>query len=92
MLLTVAPHGPCCDLLETIVHIFLRRDPGGQFTLGAVDLNDGFIHMSTAKQVPGVLKRVFADVDSVAILRLEYGKLSAFKRVTWDNASNGEGE
>lgn len=48
--------------------------------------------MSTAQQIPGVLKRFYADVDSVSILRLEYGKLSAFKRVRWETASNGECE
>lgn len=48
--------------------------------------------MSTAQQVPGVLNRFFANVPAVSILRIEYGKLSAFKRVRWDRASNGEGE
>lgn len=48
--------------------------------------------MSTAEQVPGVLNRYFGDVPSVSILRIDYGRLSAFKRVTWDQASNGESE
>jgi len=48
--------------------------------------------MSTAQQVPGVLKRFFGDVDAVAIFRIEYGKLSAFKRVRWETASDGQGE
>lgn len=48
--------------------------------------------MSTAQQVPGVLNRYFGDVPAVSILRIENGKLSAFKRVRWEKASNGEGE
>ncbi|KLT45016.1 hypothetical protein CC85DRAFT_282923 [Cutaneotrichosporon oleaginosum] len=55
-----------------------------------LDLKDGFVHMSTAKQVPGVLKRFFDDVPSVAILRMDYARLSSFKRVTWDQTSSGE--
>lgn len=57
-----------------------------------LDLKDGFVHMSTAKQVPGVLKRFFDDVPSVAILRMDYARLSSFKRVTWDQTSSGESE
>lgn len=48
--------------------------------------------MSTAQQVPGVLNRYFGEVPAVSILRIEYGKLSAFKRVRWERASNGEGK
>jgi uncharacterized protein (DUF952 family) len=57
-----------------------------------LDLKDGFVHMSTAKQVPGVLKRFFDNVPSVAILRMDYARLSSFKRVSWDQTSSGESE
>lgn len=63
-----------------------------EFFLSELDMKDGFVHMSTKQQVPGVLKRFFADVPSVAILRIDYGRLSAFKRVSWDQTSSGEGE
>lgn len=63
-----------------------------QFFLCENDLKDGFVHMSTAQQVPGVLNRYFGDVPAVSILRIENGKLSAFKRVRWERASNGEGK
>lgn len=62
-----------------------------QFTLGPVDLHDGYVHLSTAAQVPGVLSRYFGDVPAVAIIRLDYGRLSAFKRVVWEKASDGQG-
>lgn len=63
-----------------------------QIMMTELDLKDGFVHMSTAQQVPGVLKRFFADTPAVAILRLEYARLSAFKKVSWDMTSSGESE
>lgn len=61
-----------------------------EFFLTELDSNDGYIHMSTVQQVSGVLNRFFADVDSVAILKIDYGRLSAFKRVRWEQTSSGE--
>lgn len=78
-----------------LTHSFYFNQPiaaSDQIMLTELDLKDGFIHMSTAQQVPGVLKRFFADVPSVAILRMEYARLAAFKRVQWDLTSSGESE
>ncbi|TXT10667.1 hypothetical protein VHUM_02172 [Vanrija humicola] len=61
-----------------------------EFFLSELDSKDGFVHLSTAQQVPGTLKRFFADAEQVAILRLEYARLSAWKRVRWEQAGNGD--
>ena len=58
------------------------------FFLSELDYKDGFVHFSTAQQVPKTLDRFFADVPSVTVLRCELGRLSAFKRVEWE----GDGE
>ena len=54
------------------------------FFLSELDYKDGFIHMSTAKQVPKTLERFFADVPSVTLLRMEYERLAAWKRIIWE--------
>ncbi|ORX37441.1 hypothetical protein BD324DRAFT_651035 [Kockovaella imperatae] len=54
------------------------------FYLSELDYKDGFVHLSTANQVPGTLNRFFADVPSVVLLRLETDRVGSFKRLTWD--------
>jgi len=54
-----------------------------------LDSSDGFIHLSTALQVPGTLKRFFSDKDSVYILRIIYAKVE--KDIKWEN-DKGEGK
>lgn len=63
-----------------------------EFFLSELDSKDGFVHLSTAQQVPGTLERFFAGAEQVAILRIEYARLSAWKRVRWEQAGNGECE
>lgn len=60
------------------------------FFLSELDYKDGYIHMSTAKQVPKTLERFFADVPSVTLLRMDYGRLSGFKRVIWEGGDDSE--
>ena len=55
-----------------------------------IDLDDGFIHLSTLKQLPGTLSRFFRDQTNVQILKIDYKRLSAFKIVKWEKASNGD--
>jgi len=53
----------------------------------AVDTNSGFIHFSTAAQVPNTLKRFFASDARVYVLRLPYAPLTQRPdgRVQWDH-------
>lgn len=60
------------------------------FFLSELDYKDGFVHLSTAQQVPKTLNRFFADVPSVTILRCELDRLSAFKRVIWEGETDSE--
>ena len=55
-----------------------------------VDAKDGFVHMSTAQQLPGTLSRFFAGDSAVQLLKIDYKKLSGFKIVKWEKASNGD--
>lgn len=55
-----------------------------------VDLDDGFMHFSTKTQLPGTLSRFFGNDEYVQLLKVDYGRMSAFKRVQWDQASNGD--
>ncbi|KIM46032.1 hypothetical protein M413DRAFT_441097 [Hebeloma cylindrosporum] len=57
-----------------------------------LDSSDGFIHLSTAGQVPGTLKQFFSDEDSVCILRIPYATVE--KDVKWENdkGKGGVGE
>lgn len=61
-----------------------------EFFLTELDYKDGVVHLSTAQQVPGVLKRFFADVPAVALIKFDYGRLSAWRRIDWVKA-DGEG-
>lgn len=62
-----------------------------EFFLSEIDYKDGFVHLSTAKQVPGTLNRFFADVPAVTLLRIEHERLAGFKRVRWEEA-HGDSE
>jgi len=48
-----------------------------------LDRSSGFIHLSTAKQVPNTLKRFFTDEPRVYILRLQYDPLE--QKIRWED-------
>jgi len=52
-----------------------------------LDTASGFIHMSTALQVPRTLKRFFAEDPRVCILRVKYSTVE--KNIKWED-SKGE--
>lgn len=54
-----------------------------------LDTSSGFIHMSTAHQVPGTLKRFFQDHERVYILRIKYQDVEHL--VKWED-SKGAGK
>jgi uncharacterized protein (DUF952 family) len=51
--------------------------------LSALDTQSGFIHLSTALQLPGTLKRYFANEAQVYVLRLDYGHVE--KDIRWED-------
>ena len=53
-----------------------------------IDLEDGFIHFSTAEQVPGTLARFFAGRDDLVLLAIDL--LAVGNELKWEPASTGE--
>jgi len=53
-----------------------------------LDNADGFLHLSTAVQIPRTLTRFFANTDKVYILRIEYKNLE--KDIKWELISGGK--
>jgi uncharacterized protein (DUF952 family) len=51
--------------------------------LSSLDAKSGFIHLSTATQVPGTLKHFFADEPRVHVLRIEYARVE--KDIKWED-------
>ncbi|KAG5340985.1 hypothetical protein C0989_012359 [Termitomyces sp. Mn162] len=58
--------------------------------LSSLDTRDGFIHLSTAKQLPGTLSRFFASETKIHILRIEYRKIE--RDIRWETSSKDNGE
>jgi uncharacterized protein (DUF952 family) len=51
--------------------------------LSELDTTAGFIHLSTAVQIPGTLKHFFAQHDEVYILRIKYATVE--KDIKWED-------
>lgn len=58
--------------------------------LNPLDERDGFIHLSTAKQIPGTIRRFFANESTIYILRIKYETVE--RDIRWENSSKGNGE
>ena len=57
------------------------------------DSDDGFVHLTTAGQLPITIAKWFADVevgDTVTIVRLLRDRLTSWKRVEWADAKGRE--
>jgi len=55
-----------------------------------LDNTDGFLHLSTAVQIPGTLKRFFTSTDKVYILRIEY--IGVEKDIKWQHSTGALGD
>ena len=62
-----------------------QRD--GRSAGAPVDLADGYIHLSTAAQVPGTLARHFAGVDGLHLLALDTETLTDLR---WEPSRGGD--
>ncbi|KAJ7638687.1 hypothetical protein FB45DRAFT_408880 [Roridomyces roridus] len=51
--------------------------------LSELDASSGFIHLSTAKQIPGTLKHFFGAEDKVYVLRIKYTTVE--KDIKWED-------
>ena len=61
-----------------------------EFPQTEVDARDGFVHMSTLQQLPNTLTRFYGSDETVQLLKVEFKRLSSFKIVKWEKASNGD--
>jgi uncharacterized protein (DUF952 family) len=53
--------------------------------LSLLDQESGFIHLSTATQVPGTIKRFFAKEKKVYVLKLDYNQI--LNDIKWEEPS-----
>jgi uncharacterized protein (DUF952 family) len=60
----------------------------GQYAGSADDARDGFIHFSTAAQLPGTLARHFAGRDDLLLIAVESGTLGA--ALKWEPSRGGD--
>ncbi|KAJ2930193.1 hypothetical protein H1R20_g6881, partial [Candolleomyces eurysporus] len=54
-----------------------------------LDQKDGFIHLSTAKQVEGTLNRYFSGEQKIYLLRLDYSSVKDL--IKWEDRQGAEG-
>ena len=58
----------------------------GKFIGAEIDLQDGYIHFSTASQLCDTLARHFASRDGLVLLKIETSQLD----IIWETARNGD--
>ena len=58
----------------------------GTFIGAEIDLQDGYIHFSTARQLRDTLFRHFAGRDNLVLLKIEISQLD----IIWETARNGD--
>ena len=58
----------------------------GSFIGAEIDLQDGYIHFSTASQLRDTLARHFAGRDDLVLLKIEISQLD----IIWESARNGD--
>lgn len=60
-----------------------------QFPQTESDARDGFVHLSTLKQLPDTLGRFYGSDETVQVLKVDFKRLSGFKIVKWEQAGSG---
>lgn len=58
-----------------------------QLILPQLDLDDGYVHTSSAAQVPDTLRLFFKDTDAVWILKINAERLANWRHVDWIEGS-----
>ena len=58
----------------------------GKFIGAEIDLQDGYIHFSTASQLRDTLAHHFAGRDGLVLLKIEISQL----KIIWETARNGD--
>jgi len=60
----------------------------GVYDGSADDLRDGYVHLSTASQLPGVLARYFADKPDLVAVSFDVAALG--RALRWETARSGD--
>lgn len=68
------------------VDLWEKANAAGQFTGAEIDLEDGFIHFSTAKQLGETLALHFSGVENLLLLTIDGNELD----VKWEPARSGD--
>jgi uncharacterized protein (DUF952 family) len=61
-----------------------------EITLPQLDRDDGFVHTSSAAQVPETLRLFFKDVKAITILRMDVARLSEWRKIDWVGGNGHE--
>jgi uncharacterized protein (DUF952 family) len=75
------------DPLPTYVYKIHLPPPASLSTLSEIDRRDGFVHLSTAAQVPSTAARFFAQHGRLRLQKIELARIAA--RVRWEAAGHG---
>lgn len=59
------------------------------FSQDKLDQDSGYFHMSSKDQLPGTLRFFFDSHETVQIVKIDYGKLSAAETVKWELGDDG---
>lgn len=85
---------PAPSPLPTYLYKILPTAPPSplptRLPLSDLDRKDGFIHLSTAEQVPGTAAKYFSEFDHLWLLKLRYEVLE--KGTDGDGSVRGKGE
>lgn len=68
-------------------HEWAKFQSSGQFAGSPDDVRDGFIHLSTAEQLPGTLARHFSGEEGLVLVELDAAQLGASLR--WEPSRGG---
>ena len=86
--MTTTIPAPTCRFIYKVCDSGLWEDAkqAGKFIGAGNDLQDGYIHFSTAGQLRDTLLRHFAGRNNLVLLKIEISQLD----IIWENARNGD--
>lgn len=62
-----------------------------ELPISPLDTKDGFVHLSTANQVPATASRFFSSDLELYLLKVDYGKAAGGGQIKWEKAPSGVG-
>lgn len=62
----------------------------GRFTGAPIDIEDGYIHLSTAAQMEETARKYFSNYPEIALLRFETDRLPEPETLKWEPSRGGD--